>query len=147
MELVMMNSPLKNTRLIFYHKQATSARTLFVRFNDSVCAFEPLPASAQLLDHAEKQTLVIHPASLASQAEKRLGLNNGSLETDMEFKEEIATGEGNLIIYLIRFTAIDPPHKFIAPAGGKFISIMDARDLPTTELELLRRAYGVIMGG
>ena len=144
-----MNAHLSATRLILYHKQATSARTLFVRFNDTVCAFEPLPADAQLLEQKEDQLVVAHPAALVNQAEKHLGLANGDLEIETEFQKQVSVpAEGMTItIYLVRFTAIDPPFQQLAQYGGRFISIMDAKDLPRTELELLRHAYAVIMEG
>ena len=142
-----MNSLFEATRLVFYHKQATSARTLFLRFNDTVCAFDTLPSSARLSETPEIQPVTIHPAPLITQAEQRLGLPHGSLEIEKEFYQQVEALTGLITIYLMRFTALDAPHEIVAPSGGHFISLMEARDLPPVELELLRRAYAVIMEG
>lgn len=135
---------LNNIRLIFYHKQATSARTLFLRFGHTVCAFEALSPLAQLTEASSQ--VVLHPSSLLQQAEQNFDLPNGSLELDTGFHAKVMIPETELItIYLVRFTAIDPPFERVNRLKGRFISIMDARDLPAIELQLLRIAYTAIM--
>ena len=47
---------------------------------------------------------------------------------------------------LARFTAIDPPFSAAEQLGGAFIDLTQARGLPPLELDLLRRAYEVILG-
>ena len=67
-------------RLIFFHKQNTSARLRFLKFaNGSVCAFEPLPALSQILDSSidpdAENNIVEHPAQLLPDAGAQLGLD------------------------------------------------------------------------
>ena len=67
-------------RLIFFHKQNTSARLRFLKFaNGSVCAFEPLPALSQMLDSSidpdAENNIVEHPAQLLPDAGAQLGLD------------------------------------------------------------------------
>lgn len=137
---------LDNTRLIFYHKQATSARTRFLRFHNTVCAFETLPPLAQLAEVIPNTPVVLHPTVLLQQAGQNLGIPHSDLEVDNEFHAKVEVPSGLITIYLIRFTAIDPPFDLATRLQGRFISIMDARDLATVELQLLRIAYTAIMG-
>lgn len=131
-------------RLILYHKQKTSARTRFLCFAASVLAFEPLPAGAALL--AQAGDVLPHPAASIREAETRLGLPSGALRAESEFQAAVATPDGNVPVLLAEFTAIDPPFAAAEAAGARFIAITEARGLPAVELELLRRAYEVIIG-
>ncbi len=139
-------------RLLLYHKQATSARTLFLRLaHGGVSLFDPLPALAQLIDPGDafdKESKVqTHPAPLLAEAECHFGLPSGSLEIDSEFKASVDIPGGPVDVYLARFTAMDPPHEEVGRQGAKFIALTEARGLADVELELLRRAYAAIMEG
>ncbi len=131
-------------RLILYHKQKTSARTRFLLFADGVLAFAPLPAASSVRE--DLCAVLPHPAAWLQQAEIRLGLAAGALRSEPEFQAEVATPDGNVPVLLAEFTAIDPPFAAAETAGGRFIAITEARGLPAVELELLRRAYEVILG-
>jgi hypothetical protein len=137
------------TRLIMYHKQVTSAMTRFLRMPDGgVCAFEPLPPMAQMVeedDDIASPTVKTHPASLLSRAEQWLGLPAGGLELDSEFSALVDIPGGAQTVYLARFTSIDPPHDEVGRVGGRFVVLTETRDLPPAELLLLGRAYKVIM--
>jgi hypothetical protein len=134
-------------RLILYHKQATSARTRFVRFADSLLAFTALPPLAVVCPEDAAQSAVVpHPAPLLRQAEQRLGLSHGDLRAEADFYAEVDTPDGIVAVLLAEFTSIDPPFAAVAEAGGRFVAITEARGLPAVELELVRRAYTVIIG-
>jgi hypothetical protein len=139
-----MNPP----RLILYHKQSTSARTRFLRLgHGGMCGPEPLPADAVLSDEADPSaTVVSHPAPLIRAAESRLGLSAGSLEAETGFRCRITSAQGPSEVFLARFRSTDPPFDTVAAQGGAFIDLTQARGLPTVELELLRRAYELILG-
>lgn len=137
----------ENARLIMYHKHHTSARTLFLKLNDTICAFSPLPSLSQINDSHVQLPVVIHPAALIAHAEKLMGLENGLLEIDNQFQEQIDVSQGPITVYLARFTSVDPPHELVAMSEGRFIALTEARQIPPTELELLRRAYAAIMEG
>jgi hypothetical protein len=140
---------MENARVIIYHKQKTSAKTLFLSINESVCLFDGLPALSSLLeiDETGSDKVALHPAAVIADAEQRLNLDKGSLELDSEFQAEVDAPEQNLTIFLLRAMYVDPPRDEVAQHDGKFIAITDARSYPRTELELLRRAYEVIMEG
>ena len=138
-----------NARVIIYHKQKTSAKTLFLSINKSVCLFDGLPTLSSLLPLEEdsQDNVAIHPAAIIADAEQRLSLDKGSLELDSEFQAEVDAPDQNLTIFLLRTMYVDPPFDEVAKHDGKFIAITDARTYPRTELELLRRAYEAIMEG
>jgi hypothetical protein len=124
-------------RLIMYHKNPASARTRFFKLSHGgVCAFEPLPVPAQLLDEAD-EAVVFHP----------LGIEAGSLEVDGDFQAWVDVARGPIQVFLVRFTGIDPPFDAIAKAGGELIDLSGGRSLAPVELELLRKAYECVMDG
>lgn len=134
--------------ILLYHKQATSARTLFFQTSDHrVCLFEPFPKLAVMLDTDQAApSLVLHPAPLIADVENWLHLDKDSLLAELEYTEYVETPGGLVTVFLARFTHTDPPDDLIKSRGGRFISITEARDLPPVELELLRRAYTCILG-
>lgn len=145
-------SLLEDVRVILYHKQATSARTLFLRHADGgVCAPEPLPPLASVLEEAEtpseSSTLAVHPASLALVLCRHLGLPPDSIEIDPEFSARVDTPGRRLTAYLGRFKSMDPPRAAFAGRGGCFRALTELRGSAPAEMELLRRAYQTILGG
>jgi hypothetical protein len=138
---------MQTCRLIMYHKHPTSARTRFFKLSHGgVCAFEPLPVPAQLMEEADEAVLS-HPAKLVSDAEQQLGIGAGSLEVDGEFHAWVDVARGPIQVFLARFTDIDPPFDAIAEAGGELIDLAGGRSLAPVELELLRLAYECVMEG
>lgn len=134
-------------RVILYHKQATSARTRFLKFgNDTVCAFEPLPTPAQLLEAAAGNT-VIHPAAVLRAVEQWLGFPAGTLKAEGDFRHSVDIPGGQVQIVLAGIDTIDPPFELAGNAGACFIDLTQARGLPQVELELLRHAYELVLGG
>ncbi len=135
-------------RVILYHKQATSARTRFLRFgHDSVCAPHPVSMPAQLLDGDDQSRVDMHPAGMLREMEKRIGFERGCLKAEGEFRTVVETPRNNIRIFLARIDTIDPPFAVAEQADSRFIDLTQARDLPTVELQLLRQAYELIMGG
>ncbi|MEG3438393.1 hypothetical protein V0288_14780 [Pannus brasiliensis CCIBt3594] len=132
---------MSDRRVILYHKHPSSARTLFLRVNGTVCLFDGLPEHAGGAESSEEIDSEID-RSIVSPAERRFGLPEGSLEIEREFLAAIETEKTPIPTYLARFTGIDPPAGSIE---GEFISITQARTLPATELRLLQLAYDFIM--
>lgn len=146
------STSITDARLIMYHKQSTSARTSFLRLgNGGVCAFEPFPTLAQVLGDGESNidtpSVINHPAPLIAKVEQQLGMAANSLVAEREFLEQVDIPGKIVTVYLARFTTMDPPHQIVATTGCRFGLLTEFRDLPPVELELLRRAYKVIMGG
>jgi hypothetical protein len=135
-----------------YHKQSASARTLFLQVSyGGVCGFEPLPKLAQVMDNDDMQpgdsNVIGHPAQVIRNAEQSLGCLSGDLVADAEYYETVDVPGSRIAIYLARFTSIDPPYAMAEKAACRFALLTDLRALTPVELELLRRAYNVIMGG
>lgn len=143
---------MNDSRLIFYHKQNTSARLRFLKFDSgSVCAFEPLPALSQLIDETidveEGGSVVTHPAQLVRDAGERLGLEIEAMKVEGEYHASVDSSKGTVQVYLTEFTTIDPPFAQAEKINAEFIDLTQARNLPDVELELLRKAYECVMTG
>ncbi len=135
-----------NYRVILFHKQSTSARTRFLRLaNDSVCAFDPIPPLAEISEASPD--LMIHPTAVLHEVETRLELPKDSLEAEPEFQCRVEVPGEPIQILLAGITTIDPPFEAAEKAGASFIDITQARGLPPIELQMLRSAYEVILGG
>lgn len=135
-------------RVILYHKQATSARTRFLEFaHQSVCAFDAIPMPAQLLVGESSSNTVVHPAAILQEVERRLALPADCLKAEGEFRQNVEVPGKTIQIILAAITTMDPPFEAAEKAGARFIDLTQARGLPRVELELLRHAYELILGG
>jgi hypothetical protein len=133
-------------RLILVHKQKTSGRLRFLRLPHGTVAFTPLPALSDLIEDAAPPQVVHHPAVFLQAAEARLGLPAGSLAHEPEFQATVDTPDGPVAMHLASFTTIDPPFDAAAALGGQFIAITEAMGGMPVEMDLLRRAYEVLLG-
>lgn len=132
---------------LLYHKQSTSARTRFLRMPyGGICALGALPKLSVVGEGKLSSKVHVHPAMLISQLQEQFSLPDDSLEHDGEFQVWLDTNQGAVPVYLLRFTAIDPPFDEVERLGGKFIALTEARGLPSVELELLQHAYRAILG-
>ena len=143
---------MSDTRLIFYHKQNTSARLRFLVFESgSVCAFEPLPSLSQVVDECldvePDDTVVVHPAQLVLDAANRFGMAPDCMKVEGEYRARVDSCDGQVQIYLTGFTTIDPPFAQAQDINAQFIDLTQARGLPDVEHERLRRAYEHVMTG
>lgn len=139
-----------SVRLVLYHKQATSARTRYLRFRDgSICAFQPLPDGIELSFEPSDGggDVLPHPGAVIAAAESWLGLQAGALEFQGDFRARAQLNEHALSVFLLRFIDIDPPFHAAKAVGADFIAITDARGLISPEMEILRRSYEYIMEG
>lgn len=145
-----LDESLANLRVIMYHKAPTSARTCFLLQDEGVCLPERLPKLAQLVDaytprHSGESKIVGHPSPLLRHVAEWLAIPPDQVELDEEFCEKVDVPDGPLTVYLARFASIDPPFDAAERVGGRFIALTEGRGLPPAELDLLRRAYTVIM--
>jgi hypothetical protein len=141
----------RTARLILYHSQSTSARTLFLRHaTGSVIAPEPLPFLSRVLDETGQDTgplrVFLHPASVALDYCTKRGLPASLLQADGNFLELVETPDETFPVYLARFTPIDPPRELFDEQAGKFCAITELRGAHPAEMSLLQRAYQAIMG-
>lgn len=139
-------------RLIFYHKQKTSARLRFLKLAPgSVCAFAPLPAQSQMIDQYSNlemdDTVVVHPVQLVRDASEWLAMDQRLMKVDAEYHARVDSNEGPLHVYLVEFITTDPPFQHAEKINAEFIDLTQSRGLPDVELELLRKAYECVMTG
>lgn len=134
-------------RAILFHKQSTSARLRFLRFaHDSVCAFAPIPALAQA--HAnQSQNPVLHPAPVLKRLEDELGFESGTLRAEEGFRYSVEVPNEKIQVLLVAIVSMDPPFDQAEKIGAEFIDLTQARGLPGVELDLLRGAYELVLGG
>ena len=136
----------RSYRVMLYHKQATSARTRFVKFDSgSVLGFDPLARLAQV-DDAKAGNTRVHPASVLRETEQRLGLDANTLVAEPEFQHAIDVPGGVVQVLLAAISTMDPPFEAVEKAGGRFIDLTQARGLPPVEMEMLRHAYELVLG-
>lgn len=135
-------------RLILFHKQSISARTLFLRHaSGSVIAPVPLPPLSALLDEdAARPGPATHPAALLRAYCDGLGLAASLLQIEAEFHQQVETPSHTLDIYLARFTCTDPPRSLFEAQGGRFCAITELRGGHPAEMGLLQKAYETILG-
>lgn len=132
---------------LLYHKHPTSAMTRFLCFSyGSVVGFEPLPALSQFTTLDRDAAVSLHPATLAVEAESRLGLERHTLVPQAGYRGAIETPEGIHPVVLLQFPEYDPPEELLESQGARFILITQARSMAPVDLELLRSAYELILG-
>ena len=145
-EIIAESNQCDDISLIVYHKSSSSGRTRFVRYKSgALCALTPLPKLSEVLDESDDD-VVAHPRLLSKKAAQWFDVAESDIEIDCDYREYVDVAGGPLTVYLARFKTIDPPFQTAERMGAKFIAITDALDALPAELELLRRAYSVIMG-
>ena len=136
----------KNSRVILYYNGAISALTLFVQHADaSVCTPSPLPALSSVLETDVRNIDSAGPADSVGAISKSMGLPDGLLQANADYREQVDTPDGIITVYLASFKALDPPHQLMADNGCKFRTLTELRNRPPAEMELLRRAYVLVM--
>lgn len=136
------------SRVILFHKTATSGRTCFLKFDHGgVCGPEPIPGIAQVMQPPADNAIALHPAQLVQTTSQALGIEQGELEVESEFHQWVDVARGPVQVFLVRFKSIDPPFQLAEQLGGSFVELAGARSLPPVELELLRTAYECVMEG
>lgn len=134
-------------RAILYHKHFTSARLRFLLFaHQSVCSPTPIPKLAQA--HAgQRVDPVLHPAQVVRKVARAYGLDSGCLRAEEGYRFVVEVPDECIQIVLLAIDSVDPPFDVAERIGGHFIDLTQARELPPVELELLRGAYELVLGG
>jgi hypothetical protein len=138
----------KNSRVILYYNGAISALTLFVEHPDeSVCSPSPLPVLSSVPEEDAVHQDSSHADRLAivSMISHAMGLPADLLQINSAYREQVDTPGGIITVYLAYFNALDPPHQLMAGKGCKFKTLTELRNRPPAEMELLRRAYALLM--
>ena len=138
----------KSSRVILYYNGAISALTLFLQHPDeSVCTPWPLPALSLVLEEDEMPMTIPlwAPADIVTAISNTMGLPANLLQANMGYREQVDTPGGIITVYLGYFNVLDPPHQLMAEKGCKFKTLTELRNRPPAEMELLRRAYALVM--
>ncbi len=105
----------ENNRLIMYHKQATSARLLFLVLNGAICHFDSLPSGSKIVDsNIDEEQVVEYPEDIIPKIKERLAISEDILELETTFKAIAKANDTTVTIYLVNFNTIDPPHEQLA---------------------------------
>jgi hypothetical protein len=91
--------------------------------------------------------MVNHPAAILQQTEKRLGFPADSLKAEGEYRQMVEVPGEKIQVILAEITTMDPPFEEAEKLGASFIDLTQARGLPQIELQLLRCAYELVLGG
>jgi hypothetical protein len=138
----------ESSRVILYYNGAISALTLFLQHPDeSVCSPSPLPALSSVLEEGKIPLTIalMAPADMAASISKIMGLPADLLQANMGYREQVDTPSGIITVYLAYFNVLDPPRQLMAEKGCKFKTLTELRNRPPAEMELLRRAYALVM--
>lgn len=133
-------------RVVVYHKQKTSARLRFLIF-DGAFAAGPEPMGEDAIvdlendDAPEPKQVEILPSVLVAPLAERLGLLSAHLRAEVPPLAEVTTPAGKVEVFAICCDTEDPPFDEAASIGAAFKELTEARGLPRTELELMRRVY------
>ena len=137
---------LSSNRVILYYNGAISALTLFVQHPDAgVCTPCPLPVLSEILDADAEDMDYVAAEDSVSAIGKTMGLPADLLQAHADYRERVDTPGGVITVYLAGFKTLDPPHQLMADNGCKFKTLTELRNRPPAEMELLRRAYVLVM--
>ncbi|ARU30247.1 hypothetical protein CAP31_00175 [Sulfuriferula sp. AH1] len=134
-------------RVILCHFDSYSAASVFARYGTSVLAPTPLPEEASAMA-APAETSEQHDADTVMAAmTAQYGYSPTVLTHADGFQEWMDSPTGPIRIHLLRFTTLDAPKAALEPNGGVFKPISEMRGTPIQELNLLRRAFDLVMSG
>jgi hypothetical protein len=137
----------RHNRIILCHFDSYSTALLFARQGTSVLWPEPLPDDASTLP--ESPPVGPHYDSTAAllACAQRYGLDAAQLRPVADFQEWMSSSAGPVRIHLMEFTTQDAPHDALEPHDAVFKPISQMRGTAMTELNLLRSAFNLFMGG
>lgn len=138
---------LDRNRVILCHFDSYSTALVFARYGDSVLAPAPLPETASAIPVLSDVDAQHAPGAVLDAFVARYGLDPTKLKLDDDFQAWLSSDGDPIRIHLARFTTIDAPHEALEPSGGVFKPISGMRGMPMIELNLMRQAFNLIMGG
>ena len=143
-----MSHPLfDHNRVILCHFDSYSTASLFARYGTSVLAPAPLPEGASAIAAPADISEQYAPDAVMEALFAQYGFAPAELIHADGFEEWMTSTAGPIRIHLVRFTTFDAPRAAIEPHGGIFKPISEMRGTPMIELNLLRRAFDLVMSG
>jgi len=142
-----VNELLTHNRVILCHFDTYSTALLFARFGNTILAPTPLPESASPAQAPPEAGLHHAPEAALSAIAEQYALEAGALKLVEPFQAWVDTGQESIRIHLAQFTTFEAPRATFEPHGAVFKPISELRGSPAAELNLLRQAFNLIMGG
>ncbi|WP_052807849.1 hypothetical protein [Methyloterricola oryzae] len=142
-----MNELLTHNRVILCHFDTYSTALLFARFGNTILAPTPLPESASPAQAPLETGLQHAPEAVLPAIIQQYALETGALKLVAPFQAWVETGQESIRIHLAQFTTFEAPRATFEPHGAIFKPISELRGSPAAELNLLRQAFNLIMGG
>ena len=136
-----------HNRVILCHFDSYSTASVFARYGTSVLTPAPLPEGASAIAAPDDITEQHAPEVVMEALFAQYGYTPAELTHAAGFEEWMASAAGPIRIHLARFTTLDAPRAAIEPHGGIFKPISEMRGTPMIELNLLRRAFDLVMSG
>lgn len=141
----MPNDALSHNRVILCHYDTYSSALLFARYGMSVLAPSPLPEGASAMAAPAAADARHQPAAALNALAAQFGLDATQLDPVGGFDEWMSSGGDPIRIHLARFSTFEAPRDAIEPHGGVFKPISEMRGTAMLELNLLRRAFNVML--
>ncbi|HUL13653.1 MAG TPA: hypothetical protein VLU73_16000 [Methylococcaceae bacterium] len=138
---------LDHNRVILCHFDSYSTALLFARYGTSVLAPSPLPEAASVMPEPGDTGEEYAPGTVLNALTAQYRLDPAQLTLVENFQEWMSSVAGPIRIHLARFTSFDAPREALEAHGGVFKPISEMRGTPMIELNLLRQAFNLIMGG
>lgn len=135
-------------RLLLLFKSKYSALILFAQHScGTVCFPSPLPALSNPMEPEDfsEEEVARHASVFINEINKLWELDNGILQLEPSFHEQVETPSGVIDVNLASFTLLDPPHKLMEGYDCSLKTLPELRGRPPVEMELLRRAYAKMM--
>jgi len=139
-------------RVIFFHIQSASARMRFLYFKqrNSVLGFSSLDNLSVLIEKTEESEdllqLETHNNAILQYIEQKLLFDLSKIELKYEFCYCIDNPNKLVVVALARFQSIDPPFELSEGLDAQFCELPSLRKVHQVELELLQKAYHLIIG-
>lgn len=137
----------EHNRVILCHFDSYSAASLYARYGASVLVPSPLPEGASPVSAPAEITEKHAPEKVAEALAARYGFDPAKLTIAEGFQEWMESPQGPIRIHLAKFTTFEAPRDAIAAMGGLMKPISEMRGTPMIELNLLRRAFDLVMSG
>ena len=138
---------LNDNRVMLCHFDSYSTALVFARFGLSVLAPSVLPEGAAPAAAPADRDDWHQPSAVLAAVSAQYAFDTAEWETVDGFDEWVSAESQLIRIHLARATTFEAPRAAIAPFGGVFKPISELRGTAPAELNLVRRAFNLIMGG
>lgn len=136
-----------HNRVILCHFDTYSAASLFARYGTSVLTPAPLPEGAGAMAAPSDISDLHEPDAVMQALIAQYGFAPEQMVIADGFQEWMDSPDGPIRVHLVKFTTFEAPREALEPHGAEFKPISAMRGTPMIELNLLRRAFDLLMSG